>query len=89
MPEAARKTDEIECQGAIGYITAGSPNVFCNGLPLARIGDSCECEIHGTVQIATGSGTVFANGAGVARKGDTCTCGAVIVTGSPTVFVGG
>jgi uncharacterized Zn-binding protein involved in type VI secretion len=89
MPAAARKGDEIQCEGEIGYILDGSPNVFCNGLPLARVGDPVECFIHGAQSISGGSGTVFANGSGVARVGDPCSCGAIISSGSPNVFVGG
>lgn len=82
----ARIGDPISHGGAIA---GGSPNVFCNGLNVARIGDPVACLIHGAQSIATGSGSVFCNGSGVARVGDSITCGAVIVDGSPNVYAGG
>lgn len=36
---------------------SGSPNVFVNGLPLARVGDDMDCGD----EIASGAGSVFAN----------------------------
>jgi uncharacterized Zn-binding protein involved in type VI secretion len=89
MPAAARQGDSIICGGEIGTIIGGSPNVFCNKLPLSRVGDPVICKKHGAQSIATGSSSVFANQKAVARVGDTCTCGAVILTGSPNVIVGG
>lgn len=81
----ARAGDAISHGGAI---VSGSPNVFCNGISVARVGDPVACLIHGGQSIATGSTTVFCNGKGVARVGDLITCGAVIVTGSPNVYSG-
>lgn len=75
-------------------IATGSPNVFINGLPAARVGDVSsvhlmpagdKCVPH-VAPIVTGSPTVFVNGLPMARVGDylgTCT---VIISGSPTVF---
>ena len=68
-----------------GNITAGSPDVLVDSIPVARIGDACHCNEHGTTHITTGSGTVKANGIGVARVGDQCACGAVLLSGSPDV----
>ncbi len=84
MP-VARIGDPISHGGAIA---GGSPNVFCNSLNVARIGDPVACEIHGAQSVATGSGSVFCNGRGVARQGDAITCGATITGGSPNVFAG-
>lgn len=81
----ARRLDAISHGGAI---VSGSPDVFCNGKPVARVGDPVACLRHGAQRIAAGSTTVFCNGKGVARVGDPITCGAVIVTGSPNVYSG-
>lgn len=58
-----------------GFISGGcSPNVYCNGLPVATVGsvttenDSCCGSAKGTV--ATGSSKVFVNGKPIARIGD-------------------
>lgn len=40
-----------------GAVSSGSPSVFVNGKPIARIGDSISCGD----KIASGSGTVIAN----------------------------
>lgn len=81
-----------------GNINSGSPNVFTNGLPAARITDTSgewtvpDCTT-GTGVIISGSGNVFINGLKAARKGDTVDphtdVNGVITTGSPNVFIGG
>lgn len=81
MPNIARKDDVIK-HGAIvtGSVTQGSPDVFANDRPVARIGDMAFCSLddHGPVRIITGSQTVFVNGRGAARTGSLCECGAVV-----------
>ncbi|WP_156359120.1 PAAR domain-containing protein [Sphingomonas sp. Leaf242] len=69
-----------------GSILRGSPTVFINGLPAARVTDAESCDAG---KIAQGSGTVFINGLPAARAGDKATCGAVIIEGSGNVFIGG
>ncbi|HEX8412824.1 MAG TPA: PAAR domain-containing protein [Sphingomicrobium sp.] len=69
-----------------GEISQGSPNVFINGLPAARVTDTETCDAG---KVAQGSATVFINGLPAARVGDKVTCGAVIVGGSGNVFIGG
>lgn len=71
-----------------GGIIQGSPNVFTNGIPTARLGDAVECAIHGLQTITSASTTVRANSKGVARIGDSISCGAVITSGSPNVKAG-
>jgi uncharacterized Zn-binding protein involved in type VI secretion len=76
-------------------VIAGSPNVFVNGRPAARLGDALAP--HGSPSpstphgrsIAGGSGTVFINGRPASRIGDPIDCGGSLVTGSPNVFTGG
>ena len=99
----ARKTDEHEgiCDhravccphNVFGIIEEGSPDVFANGLPVARLGDKVihNCPHCGIGEVASASGTVFANGLGVARIGDKVVYpggSGIIVAGSPNVNTG-
>ena len=45
------------CAPHVANVNAGSPNVFVNGTPLGRIGDSADAGA-----MTSGSGNVFANG---------------------------
>lgn len=73
-------------QAPSGAVSQGSPNVFVNGLPAARVTDAESCDAG---KVAQGSAGVFINGLPAARVGDKVTCGAVIVGGSRNVFIGG
>lgn len=95
MPAVSRKGDT--CTGHAGFpprpSTAGSPNVFINGIAAHRQGDSwaSHCNpnsCHGSV-LANGSSTVFVNGKPLARIGDPVACGSTVATGSGNVFAGG
>ena len=44
-------------QNHVANVNAGSPNVFVNGIAVARIGDSADAGA-----MTSGSGNVFANG---------------------------
>jgi len=75
-----------------GKIIAGSPNVFVNRKPTARVEmDLGECKKPRMCVplVATGSGTVFINGLPAARVDDKMTCGAFIKEGSSNVRIGG
>lgn len=85
MPQVARIGDGISHGGAI---IEGSPDVFANGIAVARLGDKVQCQIHGLRVITSGSATVSVNGKPVARIGDSISCGAVIVEGSPDIEAG-
>lgn len=72
-----------------------SPNVYVNGIPVHREGDSwaphtCPTipETHSSV-LASGSSSVFANGKPVGRIGDPVACGSTVTQGSGNVFAGG
>jgi uncharacterized Zn-binding protein involved in type VI secretion len=69
----------------------GSPNVFCNGIPVHRQSDHwethCCVSCHDSV-LAAGSSTVFVNGLQVGRIGDPVACGSSVMTGSSNVFAG-
>jgi uncharacterized Zn-binding protein involved in type VI secretion len=77
-------------------IATGSPTVFIDNRPAARVGDITtlhkkpggkKCIPH-VATIATGSSRVFINGKPAARVGDALLDCTVILTGSPTVFIG-
>lgn len=95
MPAAARKGDAgvVHCSGYV--IAQGSPDVFVNGIPIARKGDTVTthllpggpCPSHAP-PIQGCSSTVFANGICVARVGDAVASCTSIAQGSPDVFVG-
>jgi len=72
-------------------VTAGSPDVFVDGVPAARVGDPLEPHDkpnnpkHGRA-IKTGSSTVFINGKPAALTGGAISCGGVTI-GSGTVNI--
>lgn len=92
MPSAARQGDPgvVHCSGYV--IASGSPDVFVNGLPVARVGDpsishlGSGCVNH-TSTIIVGSPNVFVNGRPLARVGDALSACTQIAQGSPDVKV--
>ena len=70
-----------------GAVTTGSTDTFCNGIGVARVGDTYNCPIHGPNPIVTGSPDTFTNNLAVARVGDTTACGATLQAGSPDTEV--
>jgi uncharacterized Zn-binding protein involved in type VI secretion len=71
-----------------GPIIAGLPTVLIGGMPAARAGDPCVCAGPPDV-IAKGSATVLIGGQPAARQFDQTAHGGVIITGFPTVLIGG
>lgn len=69
-----------------GVVTTGSDDTSANLLPVARVGDTYNCPVHGPNPIITGSDNTTCNGRRVARLGDLTLCGAVLIEGSPDVF---
>ena len=74
-------------------IITGSPDVFINSRPAARVTDTFavhSCMIHPPHSdvIAAGSATVFVNGLSAARLGDSVVIGGTIAEGSPDVWIG-
>ena len=72
-----------------------SPNVFCNGKAVHRLGDAwavhgaCpEHTPHGGVA-SSGSPNVFVNGKPICRIGDAISCGDTMAQGSDNVFANG
>uniref|UniRef100_Q028F4 PAAR repeat-containing protein n=1 Tax=Solibacter usitatus (strain Ellin6076) TaxID=234267 RepID=Q028F4_SOLUE len=71
-----------------GPVAAGCPTVLIGGLPVARATDVCTCAGPPDM-IAKGSATVFIGGLPAARQLDQTAHGGVVVTGYPTVLIGG
>ena len=96
MPAVARQGDAgaVHCSGYT--IAAGSPDVFVDGRPVARDGDSStvhqkpsgnKCVPHVSKIIARSS-SVFVNGKPIARVGDPLGGCTSVSQGSGTVFAG-
>jgi uncharacterized Zn-binding protein involved in type VI secretion len=94
---AARITDMHTCPMVSGFFGAphvGGPiitgmwTVLTGGLPQSRITDLAICA-GGPDTIIKASATVLVGGLPAARIGDTTVHGGVIITGLPTVLIGG
>lgn len=85
---AARKSDPSSCpmpgHGTTPIVT-GSPDVFFDGLPAARQGDTCTC---GSALSSGLSSTVFINGKNAATIDTGGTHGGIVIGGSSTVIIG-
>jgi uncharacterized Zn-binding protein involved in type VI secretion len=66
----------------------GVPNVLIGNLPAAVSGDVATCAGPPDIIVA-GSATVMIGGRPAARMGDTTAHGGTIVSGFPTVLIGG
>ncbi|MBF9000105.1 MULTISPECIES: PAAR domain-containing protein [Vibrio] len=99
MPSAARVGDIDTGHGCFPptAVTAGSGDVFINGIASVRVGDplqmhACPCPTmphgaHGR-SMAAGSSTVKINGLAAVRVGDAVDCGGTIAVGSGNVNIG-
>jgi uncharacterized Zn-binding protein involved in type VI secretion len=68
-------------------VNGGSPNVFIEGLPAARLGDPATC--CGPVDaVSKGSATVFINGKPASRRTDSCGHGGMIVASAAKTYIG-
>ena len=96
MPAVTRLGDSCTGHGCFPprASTGGSGDVFANGIPVHRLGDSwaphgCpKVPPHGGA-LSAGSGTVSANGKQLGRIGDPVSCGSSVASGSGDVFAGG
>jgi uncharacterized Zn-binding protein involved in type VI secretion len=96
MPPAARITDMHVCPMVTGVvphvggpiIPPCCPTVIVGGIPQARVSDQAIC-VGPIDVIVKGSATVLVGGLQAARIGDMTAHGGVIVTGFPTVIIGG
>jgi uncharacterized Zn-binding protein involved in type VI secretion len=93
---AARITDMHTCPITTlfsahvgGPIVSGMWTVLTGDLPQARITDRAICAGGGLDVIVKASATVFVGGLPAARIGDRTAHGGVIITGLPTVLIGG
>jgi uncharacterized Zn-binding protein involved in type VI secretion len=98
MPAAARRGDPgiIHCSGY--NIASGSPDVYINDRPAARVGDPStthlrpgpgrRCAPH-VSKIVAGSPDVYVNGVALARQGDPLGMCTRIAQGSPNVVANG
>ncbi len=85
---AARKSDPSSCPlpgHGTNPIATGSPDVFFDGLPAARQGDTCTC---GSALSSGLSSTVFINGKNAATIDTGGTHGSIVIGGSGTVIIG-
>lgn len=85
MPGVVRKNSD----SAGGTIVQGSPNVYANNKPVARIGDAVAGHgkaPHSGPVMAQASSNVFANNIKISRAGDIATCGHP-ASGSSNVFI--
>lgn len=95
MPAVTRIGDADVTHCSTPYRAEGSPNVFCNGIPISRQGDlntghllpGSPCPSH-QAPIAAGSTTVFINGKGCGRVGDAISGCTSVAQGSSNVFSG-
>ncbi len=99
MPAAARVSDMHTCPAVtpgtppvphVGgpLLPPGVPTVVIGGMPAAVATGSAVC-VGPPDSIAKGSSTVLIGGLPAARIGDSCGHGGAIVTGFPTVEIGG
>lgn len=93
MPPAARVGDPT---GHPGVITGpGAATVLIGGMPAAIVGDLHTCSMPSTPPhpptpiLPPGCPTVLIGGRPAARMGDLAGCGAPILSGLPTVLIGG
>jgi uncharacterized Zn-binding protein involved in type VI secretion len=90
MPAAARLGDPTSHGGVESG--PGMPNVLIGGMPAGVAGDAHICSVpqpHPPSAFAMGSGTVYIGGRSALRQGDVAGCGAQIISGAPTVLIGG
>jgi uncharacterized Zn-binding protein involved in type VI secretion len=93
VPPAARVGDATGHPGVIG--PPGVPTVLIGGLPAATVGTPHVCSFPPpaahppSALVPPGSLTVLIGGSPAARTGDLAGCGAPIVSGDPTVLIGG
>ena len=96
MPAAARINDMHVCPLVTGNVPhvggpilpPGEPTVLIGGSPAAKVGDMAVCT-GPPDSIVSGSSSVFIGGMPAARMGDSTAHGGTIITGLPTVLIGG
>ena len=97
MPPAARVGDMHTCPMVTGVVPhvggpilpPGCPTVLIGMMPAARAGDMATCVGPPDVIIPPCSTSVLIGNMPAARMGDMTAHGGIIVTGLPTVMIGG
>lgn len=79
MPKCVRKGDGGSHGGTV---TTGSSKWKCEGMPIARVGDTYNCPEHGANAIVQGSSKWKCDGQPIARHGDKTACGASLISGA-------
>jgi uncharacterized Zn-binding protein involved in type VI secretion len=93
MPPAARLTDPTSHPGLVAG--PGTATVIIGGLAAASVGDLHTCLMpptagpHPPTPFPKGSANVLIGGRFALRMGDVSGCGATILSGAPTVLIGG
>jgi uncharacterized Zn-binding protein involved in type VI secretion len=91
MPPAARVGDATGHPGTVG--PTGELTVLIGGMPAATVGSAHTCAFPAghppSVIVPPGSTSVLIGGKPAARMGDLAGCGAPIISGCPTVLIGG
>ncbi|MBK5397120.1 PAAR domain-containing protein [Pseudomonas sp. TH39(2020)] len=83
---AARKSDTVSCPRCGGSaIESGSPNVFFDGLPAARVTDCTTC---GSILTTAAMSSVQINGQAALVTGSQGTHGDTITSGSSSIIIG-
>ncbi|MGJ3493735.1 hypothetical protein PsalN5692_00404 [Piscirickettsia salmonis] len=90
---AARKGDSTTANvaniGVIGgHLIGGSPDVFINKQPAARVQDAGQYCIAVINQVTEGAQTVFINGKPAAKKTSSMSLSGQVTSGSPDVLLG-
>lgn len=70
-----------------GKIKEGSPNVYFENQPVARVGHEVDCEEHAKSAIADGAETVWVNNWPLARIGSKTTCDGTVNDGLDSIIV--
>lgn len=70
-----------------GAVLAGSAEMICNGIGVARVGDPVSCPIpgHGPTVIVEGNPNFCDSGLPVAFHGHRCACGCSLLSSLPDV----
>jgi len=89
---ATRLDDELACirHTSTGPVRGpGSPEVFVRGVAMARLTDLCDCPTPHSSPLAEGAAEVLVDGLPAARIGVKTLEGGVILSGEPSVLIGG
>src|SRR5262245_3068828 len=89
---ATRLDDQLECSRHNGKGPVrgpGSPEVLVGGVAMARLTDLCDCPNPHASPLAEGAAEVLVDGLPAARIGVKTLDGGVVLSGEPSVLIGG